>query len=74
MQSRETRPSTMLHPLFIAGVLEGLEGTLDEIVGRVESPRMNAQLDALRSQVTVVRICIEELLRQPEGERVPSGR
>ena len=47
MQSREGRPSTMLHPLFVAGVLEGFEGTLDEVIGRVENPELNAQLDAL---------------------------
>ena len=38
---------TTLHPLFVAGVLEGFEGTLDEVVGRVENPDLNAQLDAL---------------------------
>jgi len=48
-----------LHPLFVAGVLEGLEGTLDEVVGRVENPDLNAQLDALRSQVAALRIYIE---------------
>jgi hypothetical protein len=48
-----------LHPLFVAGVLEGFEGTLDEVVGRVENPGLNAQLDALRSQVAALRICIE---------------
>ncbi|MGA3050272.1 MAG: hypothetical protein ABSD67_26970 [Terracidiphilus sp.] len=63
MQSRETRPSTMLHPLFIAGVLEGLEGTLDEIVGRVEEPELNTRLDTLRRQVAAVRIYIEAPLR-----------
>jgi hypothetical protein len=29
---------TMLHPLFVADVLEGFEGTLDGVVGRVENP------------------------------------
>ena len=40
MQSREGRPSTMLHPLFVAAVLEGFEGTLDEVIGRVENPEL----------------------------------
>jgi hypothetical protein len=53
----------MLHPLFIAGVLEGLEGTLDEIVGRVEEPELNTRLDTLRRQVAAVRIYIEAPLR-----------
>ena len=48
-----------LHPLFVAGVLEGFEATLDEVVGRVENPDLNGQLDALRSQVAALRIYIE---------------
>ena len=74
MQSREGRPSTMLHPLFVAAVLEGFEGTLDEVVGRVENPELNAQLDALRSQVAALRICAEEPVRQPEAGRTSSER
>jgi hypothetical protein len=73
MQSREGRPSTMLHPLFVAGVLEGFEGTLDEVIGRVENPELNAQLDALRGQVAALRICAEEPVR-PEANRTSSGR
>lgn len=49
----------MLHPLFVAGVLEGIEGTLDEVVGRVEDPELNAQVDVLRSQVAALRMRIE---------------
>ena len=45
-----------LHPLFVAGVLEGFEGTLGEMVGRVENQELNTQLDALRSQVAALRI------------------
>lgn len=74
MQSREGRPSTMLHPLFVAGVLEGFEGTLDEVVGRLENPELNVQLAALRSQVAAVRICAEKPVRQPEAGRTSSGR
>ena len=74
MQSREGRPSTMLHPLFVAGVLEGFEGTLDEVIGRVENPELNAQLDALRGQVAALRICAEEPARQPKAGRTSSGR
>jgi hypothetical protein len=59
----------MLHPLFVAAVLEGFEGTLDEVIGRVENPELNAQLDALRGQVAALRICAEEPARQPKAGR-----
>ena len=64
----------MLHPLFVAGVLEGFEGTLDEVVGRVEDPELNTQLDALRSQVAALRIRIEEPLRQAWANQIQSAR
>ena len=73
MQSREALLSMMLDPLFVAAVLEGFEGTLDEVVGRVENPEVNAQLDPLRGQVAALRICIEEPLRRGEADRTASG-
>ena len=60
-----------LHPLFVAGVLEGFEGTLGEMVGRVEDQELNTQLDALRGQVAALRLCIEEPLRHVERGRTP---
>jgi hypothetical protein len=60
-----------LHPLLVAGVLEGFEGTLGEMAGRVEDQELNSQLDALRSQVAALRLCIEEPLRRVEGDRTP---
>jgi hypothetical protein len=60
-----------LHPLFVVGVLEGFEGTLGEMVGRLENQELNAQLDALRGQVEALRICIEKPIRQVEGGRTP---
>ena len=60
-----------LHPLFVVGVLEGFEGTLGEMVGRVEDQELNTQLDALRGQVAALRICFEEPLRQAEADRTP---
>jgi hypothetical protein len=74
MKSLEARPSTMLNPLFVAAVLEGFEGTLDEVVGRVEDPEVNAQLDALRGQVAALRISVEEPLRRAEDDRTTSER
>ncbi len=59
----------LLHPLFVAGVLEGFEGTLDELVGRVEDQDLNKQLNALRSQLTALRICIEKSFRQEKADR-----
>jgi outer membrane murein-binding lipoprotein Lpp len=60
----------MLHPLFVAGVLEGFEGTLDEVVGRVENSELNAQVDALRSQVAALRMRFEACLDQDVDGRV----
>jgi hypothetical protein len=60
-----------LHPLFVVGVLEGFEGTLGEMVGRVENQELNTQLDALRSQVAALRIRIEDPLRHVERGRTP---
>ena len=60
-----------LHPLFVAGVLEGFEGTLGEMVGRVENQELNTELDALRRQVAALRIRIEEPLRHVERGRTP---
>jgi hypothetical protein len=74
MQSREARPSTMLNPLFVAGVLEGFEGTLDEVVGRVEDPALNTRLDKLRRQIAALRNRIESPLGRVEGDRIPFGR
>ena len=63
----------MLHPLFVAGVLEGFEGTLDEVVGRVENPQLNAEFDALRSQVAALRMRIEVSLDQEVAGRVAAS-
>jgi len=60
-----------LHPLFVAGVLEGFEGTLGEMVGRIADQTLNTRLDTLRSQVVALRICIKDPLRQAEADRTP---
>jgi hypothetical protein len=64
----------MLDPLFVAAVLEGFEGRLDEVVGRVENQELNARLDALRGQVAALRNCIDEPLGGAETGRTASGR
>jgi hypothetical protein len=59
----------MLHPIFVADVLEGFEGTLDEVIERVENPELNAQLNALRSHVETLRICIKEPIKQAGADQ-----
>ncbi len=44
---------------FVAAVLEGIEGTLDEVIERVEIPELRASLDVLQSRVTALRVSIE---------------
>jgi len=74
MQSPEARPPMMLHPVFVAGVLEGFEGTLDEMIGRVENLELNSQLDALHSRAAAIRISIEEPFAQAGADQTtPSG-
>ena len=44
---------------FVATVLEGIEGTLGELIERVESSELHASLDVLQSRVTALRVSIE---------------
>jgi hypothetical protein len=50
----------MLDPFFVAAVLEGFEGTLSEVVERVECSELRAKLDVLYSQITALRTSIEK--------------
>lgn len=54
---------------FVAGVLEGIEGTLDEVIERVDNPELKASLDALQTTVTALRASIEPPALGPEGNR-----
>ena len=40
---------------FVAAVLEGIEGTLDEVIERVDSAELKAGLDVLQTRVTALR-------------------
>jgi hypothetical protein len=44
---------------FVAAVLEGIEGTLDEVIERVEISELRASLDVLQSRVVALRVSIE---------------
>jgi hypothetical protein len=49
----------MLHPLFVAAILEGFEGTLDEVLDRVEDGELKVRLDVLQGHVAALRLSIE---------------
>ena len=63
---------------FVAGVLEGIEGTLEEVIGRVEVSELRANLDVLQSRVTALRVSIEPGERPADAkqceEAVPAER
>ena len=49
----------MLDAGFVAAILEGFEGTLDEVVGRVASPELSADLAVLQTRIKALRVSIE---------------
>ncbi|MCZ2155613.1 MAG: hypothetical protein LC114_17215 [Bryobacterales bacterium] len=51
---------------FVAGVLEGIEGTLDEVIERVDNAELRASLDVLQSRVTALRVSIDPVQRPME--------
>lgn len=55
-----------LDAVFVAGVLEGIEGTLNELIVRVDNAEVQASLDVLQSRVMALRVSIEPPLRDPE--------
>lgn len=52
---------------FVAAVLGGIEGTLGELIERVETSELQASLDVLQSRVTALRVSIEPQAREPDG-------
>jgi hypothetical protein len=54
---------------FVAAVLEGIEGTLDEVIERVEISELRASLDVLQSRVTALRVSIEPSKDRADVER-----
>jgi hypothetical protein len=51
---------------FVGAVLEGIEGTLGELIERVENSELSASLDVLQCRVTALRVSIEPA-REPES-------
>ncbi|HKE27431.1 MAG TPA: hypothetical protein VKB88_33985 [Bryobacteraceae bacterium] len=51
---------------FVAAVLEGFQATLVEVVGRVASPELAADLAVLQARINALRVSIEP--PQPENE------
>jgi hypothetical protein len=51
---------------FGAALLEGFEGTLDEVIGGVASPELRADLDVLQTRINALRVSIE-----PEEAELP---
>ena len=52
---------------FVAAVLEGIEGTLGELIERVDTSELRASLDVLQSRVTSLRVSIEPPANQVDG-------
>jgi hypothetical protein len=53
---------------FVAGVLDGIEGTLEEVIERVEISELRASLDVLQSRVRALQVSIEPAEGQPDAE------
>jgi hypothetical protein len=56
----------MLDAGSVAAVLEGFEGTLDEVIGRVASPELSADLDVMQTRINALGVSIE-----PEEAELP---
>ena len=60
----------MLNTEFAAAVLEGIEGTLEELIGRVDPSDLRGRLTGLHDETVAVRRSFEETpLRGPTVNR-----
>jgi hypothetical protein len=50
----------MLNTEFAAALLEGIEGTLEELIGRVDPSDVRDRLTALQDETAAVRRSLEE--------------
>lgn len=53
-----------LDPFFVADVLEGIEGTLENVVERVEAPELRAEIDVLHARAKALRITITKTAKK----------
>jgi len=53
---------------FVAVVLEGIEGTLEEVIERVEISELRASLDVLQSRVKALRVSIAPRENRADAE------
>ena len=49
----------MLDTTFVAAVLEGIEGTLDELIGRVERSDLRGRLTSLQDETAAAKTLFE---------------
>jgi hypothetical protein len=62
-----------LHPGFVAAVLEGIEGTLGELIDRADdSPQIRAGLDALQDKVVALRTSLDREAAEADAEEAQS--
>ena len=54
---------------FVASVLEGIEGMLEEVIERVELSELRASLDVLQSRVTALRVSIDPRERRADAKQ-----
>ena len=52
---------------FVAAVLEGIEGTLSEVIERVEISELRASLDLLQNRVVALRVSIAPAETRVQG-------
>jgi len=62
-----------LNTEFVAAVLEGIEGTLGELIDRVDVSELRASLDVLQSRVSALRVSIEPPPPEPANIKEPEG-
>ena len=63
----------MLDMTFVAAVLEGIEGTLDELMGRVERSDLRGRLVTLQDETAAARRLFEASATTGSGGDEPAG-
>ena len=65
----------MLDMTFVAAVLEGIEGTLDELIGRVERSDLRGRLATLQGETAAARHLFEtSATARTEGDEPAASR